>query len=136
MSTADNKALVQRYIDEVWNKRALALADDLVSPSYDPGLGIPARGADGARILVQVFLGAFPDFALKTEDVFGEDDRVALRFTFTGTQRGPWGGVPATGKAVRIEGTTIYRIDAGKVAATWFSYDGVGLLQQIGALPG
>jgi steroid delta-isomerase-like uncharacterized protein len=135
MSTAPNKALIRRYVEEVWNKRTLGLADELVSPSYDPGLGIPMRGADGARTLVQVFLAAFPDFALAIEDLIAEDDRVALRFVFTGTHKGAWGGVPATGKTVRVDGTTFYRLEGGKVAATWFNYDGVGLLQQIGALP-
>jgi steroid delta-isomerase-like uncharacterized protein len=67
--------------------------------------------------------------------VIGEDDLVATRWTVSGTHEAEFFGVPATGKRVTSEGMNFYRLSNGKVTEVWTQFDGVGLMQQLGAIP-
>jgi predicted ester cyclase len=70
------------------------------------------------------------------EDQLAEGDRVGTRFTARGTHAGSFLGIPATGKAIAVEGIAIDRFAAGKLVESWLVYDRLGLLQQLGAVPG
>src|SRR5262249_4280834 len=128
MTLEANKALVRRYLDEVWNARRLDAADELVAPGY---VALPGekRGPDSARALVELFLGAFPDFSINVVDVVAEGAQVVVRYEFEGTHRGHWLGVAATGRRVTVAGVTIYRLAEQRIAETWFLYDAMRLLQ-------
>ena len=137
MTLADNKALVRRLFDEVWNTGNVALVDDLLALDFvdhaaQMGGGDPTR--DGFKTQVRLFRTAFPDGRSQIEDLIAEDDRVAARWTDGGTQRGEWMGVPPTGKRVTMTGIDIYRIEQGRIAEFWCSEDELGLLRQLGAL--
>jgi len=77
----------------------------------------------------------FPDLHISTDAIFAEDDKVVIRWTFTGTQQSELMGIPASGKEVEYTGITIYRLADGKVAETWWAYDAMGLVQQITSPP-
>jgi steroid delta-isomerase-like uncharacterized protein len=79
---------------------------------------------------------AFPDCRMTVEDVVAEGDQVAYRWTFSGTHRGELRGIAATGKRVSISGINVDRIAHGKIAEHWSQADVLGLLQQLGAVPG
>jgi steroid delta-isomerase-like uncharacterized protein len=137
MTLADNKALVRRLFDEVWNTGNVALVDDLLAPSFvdhaaQMGGDDPTR--DGFKTQVRLFRTAFPDGRSQIEDLIAEDDRVVARWTDGGTQRGEWMGVPPTGKRVTMSGIDVYRIEQGRIAEFWCSEDELGLLRQLGAL--
>jgi steroid delta-isomerase-like uncharacterized protein len=137
MTLADNKALVRRLFDEVWNTGNVALVDDLLAPDFvdhaaQMGGGDPTR--DGFKTQVRLFRTAFPDGRSQIEDLIAEDDRVVARWTDGGTQRGEWMGVPPTGKRVTMSGIDVYRIEQGRIAEFWCSEDELGLLRQLGAL--
>jgi predicted ester cyclase len=68
-------------------------------------------------------------------DVIAEDDRVAGRFTFSGTHRGEFNGIPPTNRSFSVEGVDIYRFEGGKIAEAWSSFDSLGMLQQLGVIP-
>ena len=136
MSAQDNKNLVRRY-QEHYNRNDLAALDevlskDLLTPLIMPG--IPA-GLEGAKAAHRIMLKGFPDFHTHLEDLIGESDKVAARITMTGTHRGEFLGIPATGRRVEFTGMYIVQIRAGKISEHWGEEDGVSLLRQLGLLP-
>lgn len=78
---------------------------------------------------------AFPDLRITVEKQVAENDLVAVRWTARGTNTGTGNGIPATGKAVEITGTTLFRMDEGKIAEEWTCADSLGLMRQLELLP-
>ena len=137
MSTEDNKAIIRRY-REAHNKNNLdaldaIVAKDLVSHNALPGL---PPGLEGGKMAHRGFLVSFPDTQTKTEDLIAEGDRVVERYTATGTNTGPFMGFPPTGKKYSIESMSIYRIANGKIVEHWGENDTMGLMAQLGLMPG
>ncbi len=78
---------------------------------------------------------AFPDFKATIDDILAEDDKVVLRMTWNGTQKGEFLGVPATGKRVSFGVIDIIRIANGKLVEHWGQMDSMSMMQQLGAIP-
>ena len=78
---------------------------------------------------------AFPDLNVKVEDQLAEGDKVATRWTTTGTHQGEFAGIPPTGKQGGVTGTTIARVVGGKIVEERSNWDTLGLLQQLGVIP-
>ena len=94
------------------------------------------NGLDGASALLQAYATAFPDFRLVIDDLVADADKVAFRWTFNGTHRGPLANIPASGKQVSVSNNVgIFRIAADKVDELRLCWDKYALLQQVGALP-
>jgi steroid delta-isomerase-like uncharacterized protein len=108
-------------------------APDLVD--HNPAPGQPPTLA-GFKETIAMYTSIFPDLQAEVKAVIGEEDLVATHWAMTGTHRADFFGVPATGKAVRVEGMNFYRVADGKITDVWTQFDGLGLLQQLGALPG
>ena len=118
------------------NQGNTAVFDELLAANYighDPSG--PIRGPEGFKQFYAMYSTAFPDTHLAIEDQIAEGNEVTTRWTATGTHRGPLMGIPATGKQVRVAGITITRFATGKEAEAWFSYDTLGMLQQLGVVP-
>jgi predicted ester cyclase len=77
----------------------------------------------------------FVPFHVEVKDLFAEGDRVVSRWTFSGKQEKDFQGIPPTYKPVEVENIVIHRLANGKIVEAWFSYDALGLLQQLGAVP-
>jgi predicted ester cyclase len=77
------------------------------------------------------FQTAFPDISRVVEDFFGEGDKMAVRFTFSGTHTGEFSGVAPTGNRMTFTGIAIYRISEGKIAEQWVEFDVGSLMKQI-----
>ena len=73
--------------------------------------------------------------SVRTEEILAEGDRVAARWTASGTHTGALGDIPPSGREFTVTGSTFYRIENGKIAEDWSIYDSLGLMQQIGAVP-
>jgi steroid delta-isomerase-like uncharacterized protein len=138
MSREENKAVLRRYFEEVWNEGHLELLDELVAPSYenhDPAVpGLP-RGPQGLRPIIAAFRAAFPDLQVTIEDQIAEDDKVVTRYTMRGTHQGEFMGRPPTGKPMAVSGIQIERVVHGQIVEHWRKSDDLGMLQQLGALP-
>jgi steroid delta-isomerase-like uncharacterized protein len=131
-----NKQLVRRAIEEVYNRGNLDLVDELVSSNfvaYSPSEEI--RRPSGIKQYVTELRAAFPDLHMTIEDQVADGDRVVTRWTATGTHTGPFHGIPPTGKAGKITGIDIDRIVNGKTVECWTNSDDLGLLQQLGVVP-
>jgi steroid delta-isomerase-like uncharacterized protein len=137
MGIDENKALIRRVFDEVWNRGNLALIEELFAADYRRHGTSPdkPRGPEGERQHRAAFLAAFPDLVITAEDVVAEGDRVAVRYTWRGTYQGTWPGIPGTGQPVTMAGIAIHRVVAGKITDLWVVGDELGLLRQLGALP-
>jgi steroid delta-isomerase-like uncharacterized protein len=97
--------------------------------------GMPQSDWNGHRAMIESFFQAFPDLRLTIEDLIAEDDKVTVRFTVSGTNEGPFQGMPATGKKVNIDGIAIQRFTEGKRVEEWLVLDTMGIMQQLGAIP-
>jgi steroid delta-isomerase-like uncharacterized protein len=139
MSTEQNKTLVRRYWEEVWNQGNLAVLDDLIATDFDghplPGEPDFGRGPAGQKQLVGMYRTAFPDLRMTIEDMTAEGDRVAVRWTARGTQTGEMMGIPATGKHTTVTGMFLNRLAGGKIVEGWGNFDALGMLQQLGVIP-
>jgi|SRR6266571_1904017 len=138
MSAEENKALNRRFFDEFWDRKNLTVADELMAANhvnYTPGTPPLPPGPEGFKQFATVFMSAFPDLRVMIEDQIAEGDRVATRWSSTGTNTGSLMGIPPTGKSINVTGITITRIVGGKATETWTNFDMLGLLQQIGVAP-
>ncbi|HXF61522.1 MAG TPA: ester cyclase [Caldilineaceae bacterium] len=137
MSTQENKQLARRAFEEVWNQGKLEAIDEIYAPnqvSYGLGMEVPP-GAQGLKQFVSIYRAAYPDTHFTVEDVIAEGDKVAVRWTATGTHRGELMGIAPTGKRVTVTGIAISRIENGKIAESWNNFDALGQLQQLGVIP-
>jgi steroid delta-isomerase-like uncharacterized protein len=135
MGVGDDKALVRRFYEEVWDRGNVEFArevfhDDYVRHDLRPSQAIP--GPAGQAKIAADFRRAFPDLRFEVDLVFGEDDLVAARWTAVGTHTGPWAGVEPTGKRAAFSGVNIFRFADGKVAEIWNHRDDLGLMTQLG----
>ena len=134
-----NKALVRRWFEEVWNQGREATIDELFAvDGVGYGLGdteVTTRGPAELKPFVRNLRGALPDMHVTIEDCIAEGDRVVVRLNVDGTHNGGHLGVAPTGRPVRIAGLVVLRLANGKIVEGWNSWDQLGLLRQIGALP-
>ena len=137
MSTETNKAIIARMVEQVWNEGRTDLVVEFFAEDYvqhiagqpaQAGYELVQQGAASSR-------AAYPDFQLSIDDQVAEGDRVAARWTMTGTHEGEFLGIPPTGKQVSHSGTTFYRLQNGRIAEVWFLADVMGLMQQLGVIP-
>jgi steroid delta-isomerase-like uncharacterized protein len=130
-----NKKIARQVLEDIQSEGNLALIDKLVAKDY-VGHTPPAdfQGPEGAREFTVMLRSAFPDMHLTVEDQIAEGDRVATRWTGSGTHDGEFQGVPPTGKPVTMSGITVFRIVNGKLIEGWNRPNMLGIMQQIGAL--
>lgn len=129
----DNKQIARRLIEEVWNQGKLDLIDELVDPNYtgrDPMLG--AHNREGFRESVKAYRAAFPDLKIEAATMVGEGNFVCTRWTSSGTHRGPFMGMPATGKSSVGTGINFAEIRNGKLFSDFQEFDSLSLLRQLG----
>jgi predicted ester cyclase len=131
----ENKALCRRVVDCI-NSRQLDEGAALHAPFYVfQGPGMEFRGPEGWRQLVMTYLNAFPDLVLWIDDIIGEGDKVAVRFTAKGTHRGELAGISGTGRPVTVPCISVMRFANGKIIEEYEAFDNLGLFQSIGRMP-
>jgi steroid delta-isomerase-like uncharacterized protein len=137
MSTEENKALARRVIEQMFNEGNLDVADELLALDYvdhDPSLPEDVHGPEGFKQYVGMYRAAFPDLHVQIEDQLAEGDRVATRWTGTGTHDGELAGIAPTGKRVTVPGMEIVRIANGRLVEGWEGYDSGTLMRQLGVM--
>ena len=92
-----------------------------------------SQGPDGFIQFFTEFRTAFPDLKIAVEHIVADDNNVAFAYTITGTQEGPFQGIPATGKKIKARGMQIGRYNqSGQIVERWGSSDEAGIMQQLG----
>lgn len=137
MSTRDAIDVVDRYVEEVWNKGNLDAVDDLLAEDYThltppPGME-PTR--EGFRKYVAMMKDAFPDLNLTVKDTIADGDKVVQRYTGEGTHEGELMDIPPTGNRIQIDGISIYTVQGGRIVEDATQVDFAGLLAQVNAIP-
>jgi steroid delta-isomerase-like uncharacterized protein len=131
------KAVETRFIEEALNEKNLAAADKLVAQDIvelDPFPG-QEQGREGLKEVLGMLFAAFPDQHWTIEELIAEGDKVVNRFTWRGTHRGKFMGIPPTGRKVEVKGVVIDHIAQGRIADTRILMDNLGLMQQLGVVP-
>jgi len=137
-TTENNKAVIRKFLEEVINQNRMDRADDLVTEDFvelDPLPG-QRQGREGLKEVLGMMRAAFPDIHWVVEEMVAEEDKVVTRFTWTGTHRGTFLGVPATGRSVKVKGVVIDQLAGGKMSYSRILMDGLGVMQQLGVVPG
>jgi len=135
---SDNKAIIRKFLDEVWNKKNLAVIDELIAPAFvmhDPMAPSPVTGIEGYKQFVHVFQTAFPDLQMSVADIVSEGESAAVRWEVAGTHNGSLAGIAATGRPHNITGMNFCRIVDGKFVEAWGNWDSLGMMQQLGVDP-
>ena len=139
MSVEANKAAVRQAL-ECLNTGNVGGFVEMLSPGYvrhcqamPPGMQ-EFQGPDSMRAWLLANQQTFPDYHEEIEMLVGEGDYVAWRSLGTGTQAGPMGPFPATGRRMSITIIGMHRVEDGKLAETWTSWDNVAALSQLGLL--
>ncbi|MGH2531790.1 MAG: ester cyclase [Thermomicrobiales bacterium] len=129
-----NKRIAHRFVEEVINGGNTRLLAEIVSPDHVSHLPLGDHyGPEGVRIDICGFRSAFPDLHLTIESMVGEADYVVYRFVARGTHKGPFMGVPPSGRRIEVDGISMDRLRDGQTIERWLQYDTVALLQQIGS---
>ena len=132
----ENKALVRLFDEEFWNKGNNAAVDELMTA--DATIFLPGSGPVGLHDLQAFALawrGAFPDWSNTTDEMIAEGARVVERWTGRGTHQGEFQGIAPTGRQIAVSGVVFYRFASGKITEFRGLFDGLALMQQLGAIP-
>ncbi|MGE3795515.1 MAG: ester cyclase [Dehalococcoidia bacterium] len=106
---------------------------DFVEHEEAPGV-VPTK--EGVLDMFRMYVSAFPDMVMMPDDVLVDGDKAVARVTVTGTNEGPFMGMPATGRRVEVQVIDIMRFGHdGLVHEHWGLMDALGMMQQLGALP-
>jgi steroid delta-isomerase-like uncharacterized protein len=136
MSTEQNKILVRRFEEEVWNGRNPSRVDEFFAARHIfRAAGSPPLDREGHRQMIVHFQSAFPDGRNITDDLIADEEKVAQRWTYRGTHQGAFQGIPPTGRQVTLTGISIWSVEGGKIVESWHELDTLGLMQQLGAIP-
>ena len=135
----ENKTLIKRWFEEVWNQGNTAAIDEMfsadgVAHGLTDETGNPMRGPDEYKIFHAAFRGAFPNIVVTVEDTIAEGDKLAARCVVRGHHDGDTLGLAATHVPMEITGITIVRIQDGKIVEAWNNFDFMKLYRQIGAI--
>ena len=137
MSSAENKALIRRFFEEIDARRDVSVIDDFISSEFVDHSPSPGMSPDieGQRKAFLHFLQATPDGYHAVEDILAEGDMVSVRVRAWGTQTGELFGIPPSGNRMETTGIAIYRVADGKIVEHWNEIDMLGVMQQLGVPP-
>jgi steroid delta-isomerase-like uncharacterized protein len=138
MSVEQNKALVRQLVEEVINKGNVGLIDEIIAPDFAEHEVLPPgmpSGREAPKAMFSMLHSAFPDFHATIEQLVAEGDKVVLHMRWTGTHKGEFMGIPASGNSINLEIIDILGIAGGKFVAHWGVMDSMAMMQQLGAVP-
>jgi steroid delta-isomerase-like uncharacterized protein len=137
-TTEQNKNLMRRAVEEVWNKGNFdilgeLITDDFISHSDKPEEEL--RGHEEVKQFYTKLREAFPDIHFTIKDQITEGDKVVTQWRATATHKGEFKGIPPTGKRVNFSAMEIARFINGKAVECWTNVDELSLMQQLGVIP-
>jgi steroid delta-isomerase-like uncharacterized protein len=135
MSPDENKTIVRRYLETAWNKKDSTIVDELVAPDFVQHAANVPPGREGVKKFFQMVYSGIPDARFTLDNIMAEGEQVATRFRVSGTQSGPFLGIPPTGKSLTITGMALLILREGKITENWNELDMLGALRQLGVIP-
>lgn len=134
MSAEENKAIIHRLVEEVYNGDDLDVADELVAHDVYNHPAVPEHqhGVESFKHVIEWVRAIGPDAHYEIDDIIAEGDRVAVRMTVSGTHTGELRGIPPTGKRFSVDYVHWFRLADERVAELWAVRDDLTRLQQLG----
>ena len=131
-----NIEIITRF-EHAFRSADQATIDELCVPGLVDHNPAPDHEATlaGFKQKVAGFKAVFPDLKEDLQDIVASGDTVATRWVVTGSLQQDFMGIPAAGQTIRVEGMNFYRLTGGRVTDIWTQFDGVALMQQLGAIP-
>ena len=132
-----NAAIVQRVVEEIWNRGNLDLADGLFTHDYVNHYGLIsdlARGPEAIKVSVALYRTAFPNLQITSHEVIAQAETVALRWTARNARPGDQAAIASNTARGDLTGMTFCRLVDGKIAESWTNWDTAGVLRQLGIL--
>jgi steroid delta-isomerase-like uncharacterized protein len=139
MTATGNRALVDRYYEDIWNAGNVAAANEILSSTftfYPPDAPEGLRGRATYQAYVELHRRAFPDLRITVMDVLAEGDRVAVQWAMQGTHHGAFGSVMPTGAEVMVRGMDLVHIAGGRIVTLHSFFDLLTVVHQLRAHPG
>lgn len=136
--SAQNKAVMRRIYEDLWNEGNFDVVGELVSPDYVGHLPTPPNaptGRDGLVWLIQAYRNAFSDILVQVIDQIAEGDKVMTHIRIQGTHDGQLMHIPATNNTISIEAFVTTRFVDGLNVEGWVGMDRLVLMQQLGVIP-
>jgi steroid delta-isomerase-like uncharacterized protein len=130
-STTENKEIARRFVEECWNQGDRNAMRDLIADQcryHDPAF----PGVQDVQQHITSCRNAFPDLRFTIEDMIGERNEVVVHWTVRGTHKGPFLGMQPTNRPCTVSGTSISRIEGGKVVEHWADWNVMTLMEQLG----
>ena len=133
MSQEDNKAVVRRLVEDLFNTGELDVVDEVFADDYVDHTASPPDlpGPENVRRSVSEWLDAFPDTVSAAQDVIAEGDGVAARWSTRATHRGEFMGVPPTGGRIDVTWFGIFRLSGGRIVESWDTFNVAEVMQQL-----
>jgi len=135
MTNTAEQDVVRRFIQEVFVEGRAGSAEALATPDF-VWHGLPGTGPGVLTSAIERVSKGLSDVSMQIEDIFGDGDRVAVRLSSSATQSGEFMGMPPSGKQYTVEEIHIFRVADGRVAEHWHQLDSMGMMKQLGAMPG
>jgi steroid delta-isomerase-like uncharacterized protein len=135
MGTDDNKELIRRFVQEIFVEGREESVDELVAEDFNSHT-FTGTGRANLKATMQRVHAALDDVGFAIDDLIAEGDRVVARLTASATQIGEFMGLQPSGRSYSVEEIHIFRLRDGRVAEHWHQMDTLGLMKQLGAMPG
>jgi len=130
---ASNKDKCRRMFQDVWNAGKVEYMQELLAEDYQGTIPLVGQvDLASFRATVGAFRRAFPDLRFEVRDLIAEGDKVAIRWTATGTSKGEFMGMPASNRRTTVNGFTLSEFKGGKIANDHTEYDEVSFLHSLG----
>ena len=124
MSDTHYKAIVRRFVQEIFNARKIEEAKNFVTPDIIyHGVAEEIRGLERFKQWVGEDLSAFSDMQVTILDDFGEQNKVAIRWILKATHEKDFAGVSASHKKIEIDGTDIFHFEKDKIKEAWTTFN-------------
>jgi steroid delta-isomerase-like uncharacterized protein len=133
--SSDNKQIARRFMDECWSQGKLEAVRELVSNGcsyHDPVFPSLTSGEENIKRHISTCRSGFPDLTFTTDDTIAERDEVVIHWTARGTHKGQFLGMSPTNRKATVSGTSIFRIEGGKITEQWSDWNLMTLMEQLG----
>lgn len=137
MEIGENRRVVERYFDELWNRGNLAVADEIIAADFSapmPPPNHPLHGPGDVKEFVAADRLGYPDLGFSIDETVAEADKVVARWTMRGTHLGTWKVFAPTGRSIAFSGITIFTVKGGRIHSFQVVSDALGVLQQLGVV--
>ena len=130
-----NKTLVREFVERIFIKKDLDAIDELVTDDFVDHVPLDSPGGPvGFRASMEKLFASFPDLTTKIDDIVGEGNRLVVRVSVAGTQRGEFERIPPTNKRIEVFGLEVLEVRDGKIAERWMFRDEMLILHQLGMM--